>query len=267
MIDWLEIHRGDAPLVVSFPHSGTDIPIELEAGYVSPWLARRDADWWIDQVYGFAESLGATTIRTRISRSVIDVNRDPAGRSLYPGLTTTELCPTTTFTGDPLYHDVAPDAVEIERRRATWFAPYHDALSAELERLRAAHGTVVLYDAHSVLSISPRLFDGVLPQYNIGTNFGATCAPALTDAVIGIAERSGRSYVLDGRFCGGWTTRHHGRPAEGIHAIQMELAMRGYLIEPIDYSERSWPTPFDPASPLLAELEEMLQACIAFARA
>ena len=138
MTDWLEIHRGDVPLVVSFPHTGTELPAGIEEGFVSPWLARRDADWWVDQVYGFAADLGATTVRTRISRSVIDVNRDPSGVSLYPGQTTTELCPTTTFDGEPLYRTDPPDAAEIERRRTTWFDPYHAALAAELERLEGA---------------------------------------------------------------------------------------------------------------------------------
>jgi len=264
--DWLEIRRGDAPLVVSFPHSGTDIPPEVADRFVSLWLARKDADWWIDRLYAFAAELGATTVRTRISRSVIDVNRDPSGASLYPGQTTTELCPTSTFEGEALYKGDPPDEAEIARRCATWFTPYHEALSAELERLRAAHGKVVLYDAHSILSVVPRLFEGALPQFNIGTNFGVTCDPALTGTVVAIAEASGRGHVLDGRFRGGWTTRHHGRPAEGVHAIQMELAMRGYLMEPGAINPDSWPAPLEPASPLIADLKAILSACIAFAR-
>jgi len=265
-MDWLEISRGDAPLVVAFPHSGTEIPEELEGSFVSPWLARKDADWWIDRVYGFADSLGATTIRSRISRSVIDLNRDPSGASLYPGQTTTELCPTTTFAGEPLYRDGHPDAGEIGWRRSIWFDPYHDALSAELDRLKARHGKVVLYDAHSILSHVPRLFDGELPLFNIGTNNGATCDPALSAAVVGIAAATGRGHVLDGRFRGGWTTRHYGRPADGIHAIQMELAMRGYLSEPAEIAPETWPAPFDPTSPVLADLRTILTACLAFAR-
>ena len=266
MSDWLDIHRGDAPLVVSFPHTGTDIPPELADGFTSLWLARKDADWWIDQLYAFAADLGATTVRTRISRSVIDVNRDPSGASLYPGQTTTELCPTTTFDGEALYRGTTPGQAEIDRRKAAWFTPYHDALAAELARLRAAHGKVVLYDAHSILSIVPRLFEGVLPQFNIGTNFGVTCAPELAEAVVAIAAASGHSHVLDGRFRGGWTTRHYGRPEQGVHAIQMELAMRGYLTEPVEPSPDSWPAPFDPNTPLIADLRHILAACIAFAK-
>ena len=266
MTDWLDIHRGDAPLVIGLPHGGTDIPAEIEARFVSPWLARKDADWWVDRLYGFAHDLGATTVRTRMSRSVIDVNRDPSGASLYPGQATTELCPTTTFDGEPLYAGPPPDAADIEHRRATWFDPYHAALSAEIARLRAAHGRVVLYDAHSILSHVPRLFDGRLPQFNIGTNGGATCDPALTHAVEAIAAASGRGHVVDGRFRGGWTTRHYGRPERGVHAIQMELAMRGYLTEPGAIGADSWPAPLDPATPLIADLTRILQACIAFAR-
>jgi formiminoglutamase len=267
MTGWLDIHRGgDAPLVIGLPHSGTDIPAEIESRFVSPWLARKDADWWIDQLYGFARDLGATTVRTRISRSVIDVNRDPSGASLYPGQATTELCPTTTFDGVPLYAGPTPDAAEIARRRARWFDPYHAALSAEIARLRAGHDKVVLYDAHSILSHVPRLFDGLLPQFNIGTNGGATCDAALTRAVEAIVAASGRDHVVNGRFRGGWTTRHYGRPESGVHAIQMELAMRGYLTEPDAVSPDNWPSRLDPTTPLIADLTRILQACIAFAR-
>ncbi|NWK97825.1 N-formylglutamate deformylase [Sphingobium lactosutens] len=267
MTGWLDIRRGDVPLLIGLPHTGTDIPPELEARFVSPWLARKDADWWVDRLYGFAADMGATTVRTRMSRSVIDVNRDPSGRSLYPGQATTALCPTTTFDGEPLYRDAGPDMGEIAQRRERWFDPYHAALAAELDRLRNAHGKVVLYDAHSILSHVPRLFDDALPQFNIGTDGGVTCDPTLEKAVIGAVEASGRSHVLNGRFRGGWTTRHYGRPADGIHAIQMELAMRGYLDEPAHPSPDNWPPPFDPATPLIDDLKTIVAACIAFARA
>ena len=131
-MSWLQVSRGDAPLIISFPHTGTDIPPDIEAQLVSPWLARKDADWWVDRLYAFAEGMGATIIRTAISRTVIDVNRDPSGASLYPGQATTELCPTTTFDGEPLYRDGGPDAAEIDRRRTSWFEPYHAALRAEI---------------------------------------------------------------------------------------------------------------------------------------
>ncbi len=261
------IHRGDAPLVLAIPHSGTEIPDQLLPRFVSPWLARKDTDWWIDRLYAFAADLGATIVRTPVSRSVIDVNRDPSGVSLYPGQATTELCPTTTFDGEPLYHAGAePDAAEIAARRAAFFDPYHGALSAEISRLRARHERVVVYDCHSIRSHVPRLFEGELPQFNIGTNGGATCDPALASAVLGICAGSGQPHVLDGRFRGGWTTRHYGRPAEGMHAIQMELACRGYMAEPDGpATPENWPPPPDPATPLTATLRAILTCCLAFA--
>jgi N-formylglutamate deformylase len=265
MSDWLDIHRGEASLVIGFPHTGTDIPPQLDGAFVSPWLARKDADWWIDQLYAFARDLGATTVRTRISRSVIDCNRDPSGASLYPGQTTTGLCPTETFDGEPLYPGGGPDQGEIDRRRAAYFAPYHAALSAELMRLRTTHRHIVLYDAHSIRSHVPRLFDGELPQFNIGTNGGATCDPALAEAVTAICAASGHSLVLDGRFRGGWTTRHYGRPADGIHAIQMELSMRGYMAEPDHPGPGNWPTPIDPEPAVRPVLRQVLEACLSFA--
>jgi N-formylglutamate deformylase len=270
MTDWLEIHRGDAPLVVSFPHTGTELPTFVAARLISPWLARKDADWWIEKLYDFAPSLGATTIRTAISRTVIDVNRDPSGASLYPGQATTTLCPTTTFDGEPLYRAGEPDEAEIERRRVTYFDPYHAGVRAELDRLRAIHGKVVLYEAHSIRSAVPRLFDGLLPNFNVGTNSGASCDPALTGAVEAACDNSEFSRVTNGRFKGGWTTRHYGQPERGVHAIQMELACRGYMDEPPGLlTSKIWPTPYEDAraAPMRTALTQVLTACLDFAKA
>jgi formiminoglutamase len=268
---WLEVRRGGAPLVVSFPHTGADIPAEIEERFASPWLARKDADWWIDRLYDFAGDLGATTLRTAISRSIIDVNRDPSGASLYPGQATTELCPTTTFDGEPLYRPGGePTPAEIARRRATWFDPYHLALDTEIARLRAVHGRVVLYEAHAIRSVIPRLFEGQLPVFNLGTNSGASCDPALTAGVEAACDATSWTRATNGRFKGGWTTRRYGRPAEGFHAIQMELACRGYMEEPNDAPQPdTWPPPYAPdrATPMRAALTDVLKACLAFAEA
>lgn len=266
---WLEVTRGEAPLVVSLPHTGTDIPVAYERGLRSSWLARKDADWWIDRLYDFAPGLGATVIRTTVSRTVIDVNRDPAGTSLYPGQATTELCPTTTFDGEPLYEPGAePTEQEIAERRTRFFDPYHAALRAEIDRLRTSHPHVVVYDCHSIRSVIPRLFDGTLPHFNIGTNGGVTCAPALRDAIEKICVGTGFSHVVDGRFKGGSITRSLGRPDAGVHAVQMELACRGYMREPLGpVSEEAWPTPYDEAyaAPMRAALSLVLQTCLTFA--
>lgn len=266
--DWLQIHRGDVPLIVSLPHTGTELPDALAAQFVSPWLARRDADWWVHELYAFAQQMGATTVRTAVSRSVIDVNRDPSGTSLYPGQNTTGLCPLTTFDNQPLYRDGhGPDEAEIARRRDTWFAPYHHALAAEIARLRALHGTVVVYDAHSIRSHIPHLFDGQLPQFNLGTNGDTTCDNALTDVVDNLCAMSGMSHVRNGRFKGGYITRHYSDIPGGVHTLQMELACRGYMHEPEAVDEHSWPTPLDPdhAAPLRATLQQVLDACLDFA--
>lgn len=266
--DWLQIHRGDAPLIVSFPHTGTELPDALAAQFISPWLARRDADWWVHDLYAFAQQMGATTLRSAVSRSVIDLNRDPSGTSLYPGQNTTGLCPLTTFDNQPLYRDGdGPDEAEIARRRATWFMPYHDALAAEIARLRAQHGTVVVYDAHSIRSHIPHLFDGQLPQFNLGTNGDTTCDNALTDVVDNLCAMSGMSHVRNGRFKGGYITRHYSDIPGGVHTLQMELACRGYMHEPEAVDEHSWPTTLDPdhAAPLRATLQQVLDACLDFA--
>ena len=253
------LRRGNAPLVLSIPHAGTEIPAEFSGIFVSDWLARKDADWWLKELYSFAEALDATIIAANISRSVIDLNRDPSGVSLYPGQATTGLCPTETFDGEPLYKAATPDAAEIARRREAYFMPYHNALRAEIERIHALHGNVVLYDCHSIRSHIPRLFEGELPQFNIGTNDGKSCGSGLQNAVREICAQSGFSYVVNGRFKGGWITRHYGEPARDIHAIQMELGCRGYMDEPFSITEDNWPTPFKNPAPIQPILENILK--------
>ena len=266
---WLTVRRGEAPLILSLPHSGTTIPPEIEERLVSPWLARKDTDWWIDRLYAFADGLDATVVRTAISRTVIDVNRDPSGASLYPGQATTGVCPAETFDGEPLYRDgKAPDGDEIEARRDAFFVPYHAALSTEIARLRQIHDRVVVYDCHSIRSRIPRLFAGELPQFNIGTDSGGSCDPSLTSSVATNCGAPAFSMVVDGRFKGGWITRHYGRPTGGVHAIQMELACRGYMDEPFAVSSDNWPSPFEDsrAASVRTVLAKVLGTCLAFAR-
>jgi formiminoglutamase len=266
---FLVIERREAPLILSFPHTGTELPGRFVDRFVSPWLARKNADWHVEKLYAFAADLGATFVRTTVSRSVIDVNRDPSGVSLYPGRTTTGLCPTETFEGEPLYRPgEEPDAAEIAERRAAFYDPFHAALAAEIARLRAIHPRVVVWDCHSIRSVLPRLFEGGLPQFNIGTNSGAACDPAVTAAVAAACRDSGLSTVVDGRFKGGWITRASGRPQTGVHAIQMELAWRGYLPEPTDVTPETWPVAYEPAhaEPVRRVLETALSALLGFAR-
>jgi formiminoglutamase len=223
----------------------------------------------VHQLYGFARELDVTVIRTTVSRTVIDVNRDPSGRSLYPGRPTTELCPTTTFDGEALYRDDgAPGKPEAAERRARYFEPFHQAIAAEIARLKRRFPAIVLYDAHSIRSVVPRLFAGTLPHFNIGTNDGASCARELTEAVEAASAASTFSRVTNGRFKGGYTTRHYGAPTDGVHAVQMELACRGYLREPFDgYTAENWPPAYDEtaAAPLRRVLVEILKTCLRFA--
>lgn len=272
MTDWLKIHRGSAPLILSFPHTGTRLPRALRERLVSPWMSRKDTDWWVYELYDdLARALGATTIRTTICRTVIDVNRDPEGKSLYPGKATTELCPLTSFDGEPLYRSqLQPRDLEITARRSRYFEPYHAALTGEIDRLRTAHRRVVLYDAHSIRSRIPRLFEGLLPHLNIGTHGGASCDASLTRAVERACDGTSFSRITNGRFRGGWTTRHYGQPEHEIHALQMELACRGYLDEPEGSVEpANWPPKYDAAraEPLRKVLALVLQACLDYATA
>jgi formiminoglutamase len=269
--DWLEVVQGRAPLVVSIPHAGTEIPEEYAAGLRSLWLALRDADWWLPQLYGFAEDMGASLVRTHISRTVIDVNRDPSGASLYPGQAVTGLCPTETFDGEALYiAGREPGEAEIAARRAAYFEPYHAALGREIARLRRLHARVVVYDCHSIRSVIPRLFEGVLPNFNIGTNDGKACDPALTARIAEVCSGATEfSHVVNGRFKGGWITRHHGNPAKGVHAVQMELACRGYMAEPDVVDATNWPSEYDAkyAAPIQGILQQVLTAAIEWSEA
>jgi N-formylglutamate deformylase len=227
------LHRGTTPLLVSVPHVGTRIADEVRPRLVERALAVEDTDWFLAEIYAFARDLGASLIVPVHSRYVVDLNRPSENTPMYPGANNTELVPTRFFTGDPLYRDGhAPDAAEIERRVAAYWRPYHDALAGELARLRAEHGRAVLWDGHSIKSELPWLFAGHLPDLNIGTAGGTSCSPALREAIARtLAAQTRFSHVIDGRFKGGHITRHYGRPAERLHAIQLEMCWSTYMDE------------------------------------
>lgn len=226
----VEVVRGESPVVLGLPHTGTHVPADIRARLNDLGRGLADTDWNIHKLYaGLLPDV--TTVRATFHRYVIDANRDPSGASLYPGQNTTGLVPLTDFEGRDIWH-VPPSGGEVEHRREMFHAPYHAALAAEMTRVRARHGVAVLYDCHSIRSRIPYLFDGVLPDFNIGTNDGVTCAPVLTEAVEEICQAAdGYSCLTNGRFKGGWTTRHYGRPDEGWHAIQMELTQAIYMEE------------------------------------
>lgn len=226
----VEVVRGESPVVLGLPHTGTHVPADIRARLNDLGRGLADTDWNIHKLYdGLLTDV--TTVRATFHRYVIDANRDPSGASLYPGQNTTGLVPLTDFEGRDIWH-VPPSLGEVEHRREMFHAPYHAALTEELARVRARHGVAVLYDCHSIRSRIPFLFDGVLPDLNIGTNDGVTCSPVLAEAVAEICRTAnGYSSVTNGRFKGGWTTRHYGRPDEGYHAIQMELTQASYMEE------------------------------------
>src|SRR5438093_3583731 len=217
------LHRGSRPLLVSLPHVGTVIPDELRGAYVERALHVEDTDWYLEALYAFVRELGASLLVPRLSRYVIDLNRPPENGPMYPGANNTELCPTRFFTGDPLYRDgAAPTDAEVARRIEQYWRPYHAALRDELARLKQTHGHAVLFDGHSIKARLPWLFEGDLPALNLGTAAGTSCAPALRTALAGVLEGQRRySQVVDGRFKGGYITRHYGRPDDRVHAVQL----------------------------------------------
>ena len=225
-----EVKQGSSPVILGFPHTGTDVPADIHARLNDNGRILADTDWHIHDLYdGLLDNV--TTVRATFHRYVIDANRDPAGVSLYPGQNTTGLVPETDFDGVAIWKDgEGPTEADIAARTRDFHAPYHAALAAEIERVKAIHGVAVLYDCHSIRSHIPFLFEGKLPDFNIGTDNGKTCAAAIEQATVsatGAAE--GYTSILNGRFKGGWTTRHYGRPETGVHAIQMELAQSTHL--------------------------------------
>ena len=232
-MDTFTLHRGSAPLLISLPHDGTEIP-ETIAATMTP-SARRvpDTDWYVSRLYAFARELGASILAPRHSRYVVDLNRPPDDVSLYPGQNTTGLCPAVQFSGEAVYlAGQEPGAAAVATRVEQYWQPYHAALAAELARLRERHGRAVLWDGHSIRSVVPFLFDGRLPDFNLGTAGGACCSPELQQRLVGVLEgQADHSFVVNGRFRGGYITRHYGRPHEGIDAVQLELAQSTYMDE------------------------------------
>ena len=255
------LRPGTRPLLVSVPHSGTFVPASLATRLTADALQLPDTDWHLERLYAFAGALGASVLIATHSRYVIDLNRPPDNASLYPGQDTTGLCPVDTFDRAPLYRTGMPDDAEVAARRRAIYDPYHVALRGELDRLRALHPRVVLWDAHSIRSVVPRFFAGRLADFNLGTARGTSCDLRVAEAVMAAAQRARpHSTVLDGRFTGGHITRNYGDPARGVHAIQLEMAQCTYM-------EERHPFDYDPlrAAVLQPQLRDMLEAALAFA--
>ena len=250
------LHRGDAPLVVDIPHAGTHVPDAMARGLDPAARALPDTDWHVEKLYAFAREAGATVLAATHSRYVVDLNRDPAGVALYAGADNTELVPTRTFDNAPIWRDGhVPSADEVASRTRDYVTPYHDALAAEVARVKARHGHAVLLDAHSIRSQVPRFFAGTLPELNLGTADGRSVDDGLARLVAGVLASDRRfTTVVDGRFKGGWITRRYGRPDEGVHALQLEIAQRAYMDE-------SPPWPWDAAR--AAPLEALLRRLVA----
>jgi N-formylglutamate deformylase len=252
-----EIDRGDTPLVVDVPHAGTFVPDAIAARLAPAARAVPDTDWHVEKLFSFVPGTGATLLVATHSRYVVDLNRDPSGAALYPGADNTELCPTRTFADEPIYvTGGAPNADEVAARRAEFFEPYHALLAAEIERVRQRHGYAILLDGHSIRSQVPRFFAGQLPDLNLGTADGASCASGVQScAALVLAGADGFSSVVNGRFKGGYVTRHYGAPARGIHALQLETAQACYMDEAAPY-------PWEPAraEKLVSVLQRLLAA-------
>ncbi len=249
-----EFKQGSIPLLVSMPHVGTDIPDDIAARLAPCAQARADTDWHLKELYGFLGEMGASTIAARWSRYVIDLNRPPEDTNLYPGMSTTGLCPVDTFSSEPLYaQGDSPDEQEVHGRLVRYWQPYHSALRAELDRMLALHGRVVLWDAHSIASVVPRFFEGRLPDLNFGTAGGTTCAAGMEQAVVGVARaQDDFSVAVNGRFKGGHITRHYGQPAVNVHAIQLEMCQCLYMDESAPFAYR--PDRAAKVQPLLRKL-------------
>ncbi len=232
-MDIYHLHPGTAPLLVSLPHDGSALPDDIAPRLTESARRAPDTDWHVSRLYAFARDLGASILVPHYSRYVVDLNRPPDDTSLYPGQNTTGLCPAVQFSGEPVYRDgCEPDAAEIAARVETYWRPYHATLDAELARIRGEHGRAVLWEGHSIRGTLPFLFDGALPDLNLGTAAGASCRPGLQQRLAAVLEAQGDySHVVNGRFKGGYITRHYGDPEIGVDAVQLELAQRTYMDE------------------------------------
>jgi N-formylglutamate deformylase len=249
--------RGSAPLLVSFPHSGTHLPADIAARMTDIARTVSDTDWHVPLLYKFLDGMGASRIEATHSRYVVDLNRPPDDKDLYPGQKKTGLVPTDTFKGEPLYRDgQAPTPEEVIARRKYW-QPYHDALAQELSRIKAIHGTVILWDAHSIESVLPSLFEGRLPDLNLGTFDGKSCDADIADATFAVAKQTGFNAVLNARFKGGHITRSYGNPKKGINAIQLEIAQAIYMDEGPPFTYRP-----DRATKVSTAIRTMIQAAL-----
>jgi len=254
-----EIIAGGSPVVLGIPHTGTDVPPAIRNRMNDNGRLLADTDWHIHRLFADLHP-DVTCVRATTHRYVIDANRDPTGKSLYPGQNTTELIPSTDFDSQPIWKaGMEPTGADAAERVAAFHRPYHDALVAEIERVRKRHGVAVLIDCHSIRSVLPYLFEGPLPAVNIGTNDGVTCAPRMEAKVMDIIRASAYSNALNGRFKGGWTTRHYGRPQDNVHAVQIEITQASYLETealPFDYSVEK----ADRLRPVLARIVGELEA-------
>jgi N-formylglutamate deformylase len=253
------LHQGTSPLFVSLPHDGTTLPDELAARMTAAAQRVPDTDWHVSRLYAFARELGASTIAPTHSRYVVDLNRPPDDVSLYPGQNTTGLCPLVQFSGEPVYlPGQEPAPKEISSRVERYWRPYHDALAEEIQRIKTAHGRVVLWEGHSIRSVVPFLFDGRLPDFNLGTVDGASCTGGLQRKLITELESQRKfSFVANGRFKGGYITRHYADSINGVDAIQLELAQCNYMDEDsFEYQDAL-------AQPTQAVIRRLLEICLA----
>ncbi len=253
---------GTRPLLISMPHVGTHVPAALAARFTDEGRRVPDTDWHLERLYDFADELGASVLVATHSRYVIDLNRPPDGASLYPGQRVTGLCPVDLFDDQPLYRDAhdLPTEAEIAARRDAIWRPYHAKITEELARLKAQHGAASLWDAHSIRSVVPRFFEGRLPDLNLGTADGASCDEGLAARLLAISQQApGYTAVLNGRFKGGHITRFFGQPAQGVHAIQLEMTQCCYMQE-------AWPFDYLPqvAASVQPTVRRMLEEVLAF---
>lgn len=223
----------EVPLLVSIPHTGTLVPPDIAARFSGPDVAALpDTDWHLHDLYDFVPAMGAWTIHAVYSRFVVDLNRPADGSPLYPGRDETGLLPKSTFASRPIYAPgQEPNEAEIADRTGQFWRPYHAALAARIEDLKARFGYALLWDAHSIESVVPRFFDGELPGLMLGDVDGSSAAKAISDAVYGVHQRSGFSFQRNKPFKGGFITRSFGKPDQRVHALQLEMSQRLYMVE------------------------------------
>ncbi|GAA4113631.1 N-formylglutamate deformylase [Aquimarina addita] len=215
------------PILISIPHAGTQFPVEIKHYYKKKMRNHLDdTDWYVHKLYEFAPSLGITIIKANLSRWVIDLNRDPKSIPLYTdNRLITAITPITDFYGNNIYTSSSsePDPIEIQRRLDLYYWPYYRQIETLIADLKKKFGKVLLWDAHSIRHLVSTIQKKPFPDMILGNNDQKTAHPQLILTALEKLRSKKFEVAHNTPFKGGHITRYFGKPAQNVHALQLEM--------------------------------------------